>query len=186
MTRAFLLFIGLCFTGLLLPIAYAAEEARFKTDPTAPIEINADRLDIYRHEARAIFLGNVVAIQGAMKMTSHKALLHANQAGDRLETIRAEGDVNLISENGSQATGDWAEHNVAAQKLILGGQVVTLTENGSKLRGTQLSIDMITGKALLVSADERAKGGNRVRGLLNIGEEGGEGVGEKASEEAEK
>jgi len=180
MTRAFLLFIGLCFTGLLSPIAYAAEEARFKTDPTAPIEINADRLDIYRNESRAIFLGNVVAIQGAMKMTSHKAMLHANQTGDRLETIRAEGDVNLISENGSQATGDWAEHNVAAQKLILGGQVVTLTENGSKLRGTQLSIDMITGKALLVSADERVNGTNRVRGLLNIGEEGGEGVGEEA------
>jgi len=180
MTRAFLLFIGLSFIGLLSPIAYAAEEARFKTDPTAPIEINADRLDIYRHEARAIFLGNVVAIQGAMKMTSHKALLHANQAGDRLKTIRAEGDVNLISENGSQATGDWAEHNVEAQELILGGQMVTLTENGSRLRGTQLFVDMQTGKARLVSADEQTKGGNRVRGLLNIGGEGGEESGEEA------
>lgn len=171
MTRAFLLFImTLCLIGLP-SIAYVAQEARFETDPTAPIEINADRLDVYRNESQAIFLGNVVAIQGAMKMTSHKALLLANQAGDRLKTIRAEGDVYLISENGSQATGDWAEHNVAAKELILGGQVVTLTENGNKLRGTQLFVDMITGKARLTSADEQANGTNRVRGLLTIGEE---------------
>ncbi|MDD9841990.1 MAG: hypothetical protein OXU76_04945 [Alphaproteobacteria bacterium] len=171
MTRLFFLFIlPLSLIGLPL-IAYAAEQARFETDPTAPIEINADRLDVYRNEAQAIFLGNVIAIQGPTKMTSHKAILHANQAGDELKTIRAEGDVYLISENGSQARGDWAEHNVEAQELILGGQVVTLTENGNKLRGTQLFVDMVTGKARLISADEQTNGTNRVRGILTIGEE---------------
>ena len=54
----------------------------------------------------------------------------------------------VTSKNGQNATGDWANYDVKANKVILGGDVI-LTQGKNVVRGTELTIDMVTGESVI-------------------------------------
>ncbi len=54
----------------------------------------------------------------------------------------------VTSKNGQDATGDWADFDVKANKVTLGGDVV-LTQDKNVVRGTRLVIDMTTGQSMI-------------------------------------
>jgi len=154
--------------------AQAETTREFETDPDAPIDIDARQLDIFRQTERAVFSGNVEAVQGPLALFSNMAELKQSADSGEVKTIRAEGEVKIISENGQTATGDWAIYNLPMKMVTMGG-VVTLTRGESIVRGHHLRIDMetgigrLTGKAPSAKADEggatEQKSG-RVRGIL--------------------
>jgi lipopolysaccharide transport protein LptA/LPS export ABC transporter protein LptC len=134
----------------------------FKTDPGSPVVIDATRLDVDDASKKAVFTGDVHAVQG--EFVIHAAELTATytgsaalggtaadatkQSGAQLTHIRAKTKVKITSKDGQAATGDWADFDPKANTAVLGGDVV-LTQGKNILRGTKLNIDMTTGEAII-------------------------------------
>jgi lipopolysaccharide transport protein LptA len=135
--------------------------ATFKTDPNAPYDLLADRLDVDDTARAAVFTGNVNAVQGDFTIRAQElTAFYAGTAGlaaspdgaassaASLTHIQARKKVTVTSKDGQTATGDWAEVDVKANLATLGGSVV-LTQGKNIVRGTKLLIDMNTGEATI-------------------------------------
>jgi lipopolysaccharide transport protein LptA/LPS export ABC transporter protein LptC len=142
--------------------AAAAAAGVFQTDPNAPIDVEADRLEVDDRAKQAVFKGNVRVAQGDFVVRTSTLRTHyTGQAGladqttaaskkqaAQLTRIQAQGKVIVTSKNGQDATGDWADFDMKDNKVTLGGDVV-LTQEKNVVRGTQLTIDMTTGKSTI-------------------------------------
>ena len=131
----------------------------FKMDPNAPMEIEADTLDVYDTEKRAVFHGNVKSKQGdvvvrTVEMTAYytgQAGLGlssgedaGNKAPSQLTRIEAKQKVLVTSKDGQTATGDWATFDVKANSVVMGDDV-TVTRGKDIAQGPRLKIDLTTG-----------------------------------------
>lgn len=157
--------------------AHAAAEtdgfATFKTDPNAPVNVEADALDVNDAAKVAIFRGNVKADQGGIIISSSE--LHAYYKGEagladvtaspaggsqgkkgqtELTRIEAKKNVLITSSEGRTASGDHAEFNAKTNMITMGGNVV-LTQGENMVRGTRLLIDMNTGETKIDTAPPR-------------------------------
>jgi lipopolysaccharide export system protein LptA len=141
-----------------------------------PIEITADRLVLEQNQQKAIFSGNVDALQG--DTTLHTDLLRVFYTSDEerkatgtQQTVRrleAEGNV-VITQPGETATGNSGIYDVVGGKMVLLGDVV-LTRNKNVVRGDRLDVDRNTGVSVVTTnkAQTASSGGRdqRVRALF--------------------
>lgn len=172
MKRAFLTLI---FFAMSLP----AQAQEMKLDTKQPIEITADSLEVSQQEQNATFIGNVVAVQGSMKLTSDKMKVHyrsGEQAkGDAQAISRIEVDGNVFMTNESETARSVSGlYDVDANKLFLRDDVV-LTRGENVVKGAVLEYDLVSGKSQIVGAGVTAGGSDatsegskkgRVRGLF--------------------
>ena len=141
-----------------------------RTDPDAPINIEADQLDIYDKKKIAIFKGNVHAVQGETTLITSTLTIHYAGGGvgtaQSITRLEASGGVK-VTQKDQQATGNNAFVNMETEKITLSGNVV-LTQGENVLRGSKLNIDMKTGEAQLFSADRSGAQGKkgRVQGVF--------------------
>lgn len=137
--------------------------ATFQTDPNAPVNIDAAQLDVDDAVKRAVFRGDVRAVQGdfvlkAAELTatytgsaglgSSTNKPAAAQSAAQLSRIQARRKVEIVSKDGQKATGDWADFDPKANTAKLGGNVV-LVQGENVVRGTSLVIDMNTGESVI-------------------------------------
>ena len=138
-----------------------------------PIKIDADRLDVFDKEGRAVFAGNVVAVQGdsTMKCTLLTVSYEAGRGaagtgpsganpltgGDTaIRKIDCKGPVTIVSKT-QVATGDNAEFDRARNKVLLVGNAA-LSDGPNVTRGERVAYDLKTGIASIE--------GGRVRALI--------------------
>jgi lipopolysaccharide export system protein LptA len=159
--------IGL-FLCLSTPIlAQGAPVVDFKHDSSQPIEITSDTLDVAQADQTAIFSGNVVAIQGELRLGSDNLRVYYRAGTERsaqqgaISKLDAIGAV-AVSSPRETATSEWAVYDVDSGQITMGGKVV-LTRGENILRGEQLVIDLETGQSRIVGAQG---GGGRVKGLF--------------------
>jgi lipopolysaccharide export system protein LptA len=165
---------------LLTAMMTASAQAQdMKMDAKQPIEITADSLEVSQKEQQATFTGNVVAVQGAMKITSDrmKVFYRTGQQtkGNAQAISRIEVQGNVFMTNTSEtARSKSGVYDVDANKLHLKNEVV-LTRGENVVKGEALEYDLTTGKSQIVgagvttggSADNAGGGsGGRVRGLF--------------------
>ena len=157
-----------------------------------PIKIDADRLDVFDRENKAVFAGNVVAVQGDATIRCSALTVHykrGRKAEDKAEDKAEEKDAAPVAEknaamaeNGIQkvdcagpvtvvqkdqvATGDSASFDQVARRIVLSGNVV-LSQCQNVTRGSRLVYDMNTGRA---NMDPGA--GGRVSAMFVPGEKG--------------
>ena len=140
-----------------------------------PINIDADRLDVFDKESRAVFAGNVVAVQGdtTMKCTVLTVFYEQNrQAGGRpaapptqgggdnaIKKIDCKGPVTIVSKT-QVATGDNATFDRVANRVLLLGNVA-LTDGPNVTRGERIVYDLKSGVANIETAP-----GGRVRAMF--------------------
>lgn len=153
-----------------------------------PIKIDADRLDVFDRENKAVFAGNVVAVQGDATIRCSSLTVHYKR-GKKAEDKAEEKDAApaaeknaAMAENGIQkvdcagpvtvvqkdqvATGDSATFDQVARRIVLSGNVV-LSQCQNVTRGSRLVYDMNTGRA---NMDPGA--GGRVSAMFVPGEKG--------------
>jgi LPS export ABC transporter protein LptC len=130
----------------------------FKTDPNAPIDVEADSLDVHDPVRQAIFHTNVRAQQGDFVLRTVELIaFYSGQSGLGLGTgpasdktpaqltrIEAKQKVLITSKDGQTATGDWATFDVKANTVLMGGRVV-VTRGKDVAEGPRLKIDLTTG-----------------------------------------
>lgn len=131
----------------------------FRTDPNAPIDIDAETLDVSDKAKTAIFRGAVRAVQGDVTIKTVELIAtysgeaglaaatgtaEAKQPAAQLQKVRANQQVEVTSTNNQSATGDWAEFDVKANKVVIGGKVA-LKDGFSVVYGQRAIIDLTTG-----------------------------------------
>jgi lipopolysaccharide export system protein LptA len=134
-----------------------------------PIKIDADRLDVFDKENKAIFAGNVVAVQGDATIrcsaltvfykrgkdkdakTNDKAddesggKSQAEMAENGIRKVDCAGPVTVVQKD-QVATGDNATFDQVARRIVLTGNVV-LSQCRNVTRGSRLVYDMDSGRA---------------------------------------
>jgi lipopolysaccharide export system protein LptA len=162
---------------LALPAAAQTFEtgfADFGTDNEAPIEIEADALEVQDRENVAVFTGNVTVTQEDAAMQTSRLTVHyarnaqteadadapATPQNQRISRLEADGKV-VITADGQSATGNTGTIDFDGRTLSLNGNV-TLSQSGNVVTGDVLTVDLNTGVA-------RVESRSRVRVLLNPG-----------------
>jgi lipopolysaccharide export system protein LptA len=134
----------------------------FKMDPNAPMDVEANTLDVFDATKQAVFKTNVKAQQGDLVIrTVELTAFYTGQsafgmggAGEdskagasptsQLTRVEAKEKVLITSKDGQTATGDWATFDVKANTVLLGGHVV-VSRGKDVAEGPRLKIDLTTG-----------------------------------------
>ncbi|ESR25899.1 LptA/OstA family protein [Lutibaculum baratangense] len=171
--------------GLALAIA-APASAQNDGNPLQssdrPVQIEADMLEVLDDQSMAVFTGNVVAKQdGTTLQTASLKVFYAGGSvmqqaaaqsennngggggdGQRITRLEAEGKV-VVTTREQRATGDRAIFQMDTNTVTLTGDVV-LSQGQNVLNGTELVVNLDTGRSRLVS--NRSGGAGRVRGVF--------------------
>ena len=115
-------------------------------DPDAPVEITSTTLSVDRETGIARFEGDVVVVQGLLRLTSDEVLvsyLEDRDSGEtQVEEIIATGNVVVV--NGEEAAeGDQAVYDPISRTVEMTGDVL-LTQGPSTIAGEVLVIDLTT------------------------------------------
>jgi lipopolysaccharide export system protein LptA len=145
-----------------------------------PIKIDANKLDVFDKEGRAVFTGDVVAVQGesTMKCTIMTVFYEqrdqnggqaapAAQAADdsAIKKIDCKGPVTIVSRT-QVATGENATFDRGSNKIMLTGNA-TLSDGPNVTKGERVLYDINTGVANIETTP-----GGRVRALFVPGNGG--------------
>ena len=136
---------------LSLGAAYAGAQGTnvafgtLKADPTLPVEVTADTLDVSQADGTAIFTGNVVIGQGEMRLSADRVLVVYNEEADGIDRMQATGGVVLV--NGPDAAeADKADYSVASGVIVMTGNVL-LTQGANALTSERMTVNLTTGTA---------------------------------------
>jgi lipopolysaccharide export system protein LptA len=145
-----------------------------------PISIEADKLVYFDKEQKAIYSGNVVAIQGDTRLTCSTMTVHMTKApaagatavkvadaspapsaeSSSVSHLDCAGPVTVLSKT-QTATGDSAVYDKPQNKIWILGHV-TLSDRGNVTKGDKLTYDLTSGQA---TVDTGGTSG-RVKGLF--------------------
>ncbi|MBC7739335.1 MAG: lipopolysaccharide transport periplasmic protein LptA [Candidatus Saccharibacteria bacterium] len=114
-----------------------------KTDTTQPVQVTSDQLAISQADGTAVFTGNVVIVQGAMKLQAAKVQVNYSADKKAIQNLHAEGGVTLTTGTDA-ATSDSADYSPDSGELILQGSVV-LTQGPAALSGQKLILNLASG-----------------------------------------
>lgn len=135
-------------------------------DTNAPVNVAADRIEVQDRADRAVFSGNVVAVQGDMTLKAPRVTLaYTNTSGIEIKRIDAAGGVTVTSPS-ETARGSVAIYDLESRLITMLG-AVTLVKGDSHVSGQRLVIDMNTGRAVMDARGTTTNGG-RVTGTFTV------------------
>lgn len=118
-------------------------------DTDLPVEVTSDSLSVANEEGQAVFDGNVVVIQGPMRLASAKLEVSYDTTGggNDIQEMVATGGVTFV--NGSEAAeSNRAIYSPEAGTLVMEGDVV-LTQGATAIAGDKLTVNLDDGTGLI-------------------------------------
>lgn len=114
-------------------------------DSSQPVEVTADTLRVNETTGNAIFEGNVIVVQGDLRMVARRIeVIYTVTDGNRqVEDVVATGGV-LVTRGTDAAEGDEAVYEVQTAYLTMIGNVL-VTQGPSTVAGDRMEVDMTTG-----------------------------------------
>lgn len=148
--RAVVLAVAFC----VAPLATLAQTdgatvafGSLKGDPTLPVEVTADQLNVNQADGSATFTGNVKVAQGEMRMTAPEVRVEYATDTKAISRLHATGGVTLF--NGAEAAeAAEAVYTIASGTVVMTGEVL-LTQGSSAISGKQLTVDLNTGTGVM-------------------------------------
>ena len=149
--RYFALVVALCLAHLLSPFAAQAQTGisfgGAKQDRKQPVTIDADQLEVEQSSNKAVFIGNVIAIQGVLRLEAPFLQVDYDETSKAIALITATGGVKL--ENGIEtATSDHAVYDLKTGLIEMTGDVL-LNQDTTTIAGPMLIIDVEKGTGLM-------------------------------------
>lgn len=141
--------------------------ANHNTD--APVDVEADRIEVEDRQDRAVFSGNVRVKQGTLNLNASRlTVAYADRAGGgvAIDRLDAAGGVTVRSPS-ETARGQFAIYDLNRRQITMLGGVV-LEQGANTVRGGRLVIDLDSGRAVV---DGSAAGGG-APGTVNAGRGG--------------
>lgn len=152
--------LALCFAAFLATPGGAQTNLSLgglNADPTAPVEMSADKLSVDQATGAATFEGNVVIGQGAMRIAAGLVKVKY-QSGGGIDQMTASGGVTFVTAT-EAAEAQTAVYSLTDQTLVMRGDVL-LTQGPNALSADSMRINLTTGAAVMEG---------RVRTILNPG-----------------
>ncbi|WP_170336667.1 LptA/OstA family protein [Ruegeria arenilitoris] len=118
-----------------------------KADPTLPVEVTSETLNVNQEDGSAEFIGDVIVIQGEMRLTAERVLVIYNEGRSAIERMEATENVVLVSPPDA-AEGDWAEYTIDSGVIVMKGNVL-LTQGPSVISGDQMVANLTSGTATM-------------------------------------
>ncbi|MFZ7090847.1 lipopolysaccharide transport periplasmic protein LptA [Primorskyibacter sp. 2E233] len=158
------LLLALLVAGL--PVISAAQqgtEVKFgslQQDTKAPVEVTADSLAVNQKDGTALYTGNVVIVQGDMRLAAPRVLVVYSESQGRIDRLEATGGVTLVSGE-EAAEAERADYNINGGTVVMSGNVL-LTQGPNALTSQQMVVNLDTGAATM---------SGRVKTILQQGED---------------
>ena len=140
-------------------------------DSRAPIDVDADRIEVLDQQNQAIFSGNVRVRQASLTLEANRIKIAYSRPpkGDPvIQRLDADGKVKLTTPS-ERATARFAIYDVDKRILTLIGDVV-LTRGTSNARGNRLVINLANGRTTLDGSSSSGQPGTRVTGRFAVPE----------------
>lgn len=160
MSRPILLTLAALPALALLAAPAAGQSALQSLDTNAPVDVEADRIEVQDRADRAIFSGNVQVQQGNLSLNAARiTVAYSGEVAGRIDVHRLDASGGVIVRSPSEtARGQFGVYDLDRRLITLVGGV-ELRQNGNVLRGGRLVIDLNTGRATI---DGRAQGGTGI------------------------
>lgn len=136
----------IAFSSEGLPAFAQAAQIAFgglKHDSSQPVEVTSDQLSVDQATGKAMFSGDVMIGQGALRMTAQLVEVVYAQTEGKIARLLASGGVT-ITNAGETAEASKAEYDLESGTVVLTGNVL-LTQAGSALSGERMVIDLNSG-----------------------------------------
>jgi len=145
----------------------AAAQGLAGFNSTAPVNYEADRIELQDKQKRVILSGNVEVSQGDLSLhAARTTVAYLNDGGIRIQRIDAAGGV-VVTRGTDTARGDTAIYDFNRRIITMVGNV-SLRRSSDTLNGDRLVIDLASGAAS-VSGRARATGSSgRVSGSFTV------------------
>ena len=148
-------FLMLLLTALFLGLNAGpalAQQAKIafggmKQDTSLPVEVNADSLSVNNADGTAVFIGNVVVVQGDMRMTAGEVRVEYTADGGGIKTLHASGGVTLINATDAAEAQD-AVYTIEQGNVVMTGDVL-LTQGANAISGQKLVINLKDGTGVM-------------------------------------
>ena len=130
-------------------------------DKTQPVEVSADSLSVNQDDGTAIFDGNVLVVQGEVRLSAGKVTVEYSQEDGKpsgIARLLASGGVTFVTSSDAVEAKD-AVYSVEQGTVRLSGDVL-LTQGANAIAGDTLSINLETGSGTMEG---------RVRTVFNTG-----------------
>lgn len=116
-----------------------------KADPSLPVEVTADNLDVNQANGSAEFIGNVLVGQGEMRLSANRVLVVYNQDAGGIDRLEATGDVVLVS-GPDAAEAQRADYTIDTGVVVMTGDVL-LTQGPNALTSERMVVNLTDGTA---------------------------------------
>lgn len=147
-------YIRFMIISLFMATAAAAQTGlNFTTvvsDPNSPVDVRADQLQVDQDTGKAVFSGNVRAVQELMRLGADRVEVDYNEAERRVEKMFAFGNVIFVSPN-EEAESTNASYDPEGGFLEMWGEVLVI-QGGTAISGDRLKVNLRTGKAEMIGS----------------------------------
>jgi lipopolysaccharide export system protein LptA len=153
----------LCASLACLPVA-AGSQAIAGFNSNAPVDYEADRIELQDKQKRVILSGNVQIAQADLRLTAARTTVAYTDAGSlRIQRIDASGGVT-VTRGTEVARGDVAVYDLNRRIITMVG-AVALRRGTDTLNGGRLVIDLNSG---IASVDGQGSRAGRVSGSFAV------------------
>jgi lipopolysaccharide export system protein LptA len=117
-------------------------------DSNAPVDVNADRIEVQDRADRAMFVGNVHVKQAELTLdTQRLTVAYSSNGGVQIRRLDAAGGVTVHSPS-ETAKGDFGIYDLDRKLITLIGNV-QLNRDQTQVNGARLVIDLDSGRAVI-------------------------------------
>jgi lipopolysaccharide export system protein LptA len=159
--------------AMFLAAGPAGSQALKNHNSNAPVDVDADRIEVQDRADRAVFSGNVVVRQQGLTLNAARLTVAYERSGKSnvdIERLDATGGV-VVKSDSETARGDIAIYDLPRRLITMIGNV-TLIQRTNTVRGGRLVIDLSTGRAIVdgkgASGGEGTSSGGRVSGRFTV------------------
>lgn len=132
------------------PVAAQGTQVAFggvRQDPTLPVEVTADSLQVNQADGTAVFTGNVLAVQGALRLTAATVRVEYAEGGGAIDKLHASGGVTLVNATDAAEAAE-AVYTLATGNVVMTGSVL-LTQGQNAISGERLVLDLKAGTGVM-------------------------------------
>lgn len=116
-------------------------------DTGQPVEVSADTLSVDQSNGQAVFAGNVLVVQGEVRMSAGRILVvygsDASGTASGIDRLEADGGVTFVTATDAAEARE-AVYSVSGGTVTLSGDVL-LTQGQNAISGDRLVIDLASG-----------------------------------------
>ncbi len=147
MKRFYWVVLAMCLPALVWAQGASIAMGTPAFDVSMPVEVSADALSVDQATGAATFEGNVLVVQGDVRMSAGTVeITYANEdnsTGNGIEALRARGGVTFVTATDAVEASE-AVYSMSGGTVVLSGNVL-LTQGQNAISGDKLVLNLEAG-----------------------------------------